>query len=293
MENILVTGSNGFIGKALIKKLESLGHRVIGFDISEGNITTKGSLDNFREKNISHVFHLAGKTFVPESWSHPLSFYEVNVMGTLTSLEFCRETGAGITYISSYLYGKPDYLPVDELHPLKVYNPYNHSKNVAEDICRYYRDNFHLDLIILRPFNAFGPGQPDHFIIPEIIRQVLDPQLEKVEVMDLRPKRDYLYIDDLVNAMVRSMDAPRGIYNVGSGYSLSVEEIIKLVIEITGIRKPYFSKNTERPNEIFDLYADITKISNAFGWKPETSFRDGVSGCIRDFMQKDNQETDG
>jgi nucleoside-diphosphate-sugar epimerase len=288
MKNILVTGSKGFIGKVLTSKLLSWGYNVLGFDVDDGDITVKGSLEIFKKQNISTVFHLAGRTFVPESWTDPEVFYRVNVLGALTSLEFCRETGARLTYISSYLYGKPDYLPVDELHPIKVYNPYNHSKTVAEDICRFFKDNFHLDVLILRPFNAFGPGQSDRFIIPQIIKQVLDPHIEKVEVMDLRPKRDYLYINDLVDALVLSMDAPQDIYNVGSGYSMSVEDIITTVIELTGIRKPYVSINVERPNEIFDLYADITKISGVFNWHPVTSFSDGISRCIDSFKQTEH-----
>src|ERR1035438_8407842 len=126
MKNVLVTGSLGFLGNVLVKKLILAGFTVFGFDIDDGDITTQSSLDQFRGINISHVFHLAGKTFVPESWSDPWSFYQVNVMGTITVLDFCRETGAGLTYISSYLYGQPEYLPIDELHPVKVYNPYNH-----------------------------------------------------------------------------------------------------------------------------------------------------------------------
>jgi nucleoside-diphosphate-sugar epimerase len=287
MKNVLVTGSKGFIGAVLTKKLDSLGHKVFNFDIHDGDITAKDSLEKFKKQNITNVIHLAGKTFVPESWSDPWNFYHVNMMGTITAMEFCRKTGARITYISSYLYGKPDYLPVDELHPLKVYNPYNHSKNLADDICRFYRDNFQLDVVVLRPFNAYGPGQQERFIIPEIIKQVLDPGIEKIEVIDLRPKRDYIYVDDLVEAMVLSMNAPQGIYNVGSGCSVSVEEIIKVVFELTGIRKPYFSKTHGRPNEIFDLYADITKITKVFNWQPVTSFRDGIASCINALKQKE------
>jgi nucleoside-diphosphate-sugar epimerase len=288
MKNLLVTGSNGFIGKGLMKKLESDGYNIYGFDIDEGDITLKDSLNKFKQHNISNVIHLAGKTFVPESWSDPWSFYHVNVMGTLTVLDFCRETGAGVTYVSSYMYGQPDYLPVDELHPLKVYNPYNLSKNTAENLCRFYGDNFHLNVLILRPFNVFGPGQQGRFVIPEIINQVLDPGVEKVEVMDLKPRRDYIYIDDMADALVLSLDAPRGIYNVGSGCSVSVEEIIKVVFELTGIRKPYMSKDSGRPNEIFDLYADIRKISNVFNWHPSTSFRDGIAKCINALKEKES-----
>ena len=194
MKKILVTGSNGFIGKALIKKLTILGFTTIGFDIADGDIAEEGSLGYLENEEISYIFHLAGKTFVPESWSHPYRFYRINVMGTENILEFCRKTGAGLTYVSSYLYGKPEYLPVDENHPVKAYNPYSHSKVIAEEVCRYYRDQFNLGITILRPFNVYGPGQSDRFLIPELIKKILQPETDFIEVMDLKTKtRFHIY----------------------------------------------------------------------------------------------------
>ena len=108
----------------------------------------------------------------------------------------------------------------------------------------------------------------------------MDPATPEVEVMDLLPKRDYLYIDDLVDAFMISIAKPNGIYNLGSGCSISVEEIIRLVMKYTGIDKPYCSLSKPRPNEIFDLYSDIGKARRELGWSPKISFEIGIGSCI-------------
>jgi nucleoside-diphosphate-sugar epimerase len=280
VSNILVTGSAGFIGQVLVKHLHEAGHTVSEFDQAQGDIINAAPLMGFAGDGIHHVFHLAGRTFVPDSWRDPFSFYQVNVMGTVNVLELCRKSGAGLTYVSSYLYGEPDYLPVDENHPVKSYNPYSHSKVMAESACRFYADQYGVQVSILRPFNAYGPGQSNLFLISEIISKVLDPAIPVVEVMDLRPRRDYIYVDDLVNALMLSVQAPKGIYNIGSGYSKSVEEVIELVLKYTGIIKEYRSKAISRPNEIFDLFADNRKARVELGWSPAVTFEEGIERCI-------------
>ena len=280
MKTILVTGADGFIGRAVVKRLLRQGFDVTPFDLPQGNITDPASLDQFDSKKIDHVIHLAGKTFVPDSWKNPGDFYNINLMGTVNVLEFCRKKATGLTYISSYLYGSPEYLPVDENHPVKSYNPYSHSKLLADNTCQFYASNFGMKVSILRPFNAYGPSQPSHFLIPEIIDMVTDPSVQEVRVMDLRPKRDYVFIDDLVDGIFRTIDGEAGIYNVGSGQSVSVEDLILTVMRLTGIRKPYKAKGKERQNEIFDLYAGIEKIHRSLGWKPLTSLEEGLSRCI-------------
>jgi nucleoside-diphosphate-sugar epimerase len=152
---------------------------------------------------------------------------------------------------------------------------------MADATCRFYAHHYHVPVTIFRPFNVYGPGQPGRFLINEIITQVMEPSVPVIEVMDLRPKRDYVYVDDLVDALVLSMEKPHGIFNIGSGQSYSVEDIILLVRRITGSSKPYRSKAVARPNEIFDLYADISKAKLDLGWTPQTSFEDGIEKCIR------------
>ncbi len=284
MSNILVTGSAGFIGRALVSRFRGEGHRVFAFDTEQGDITVEHSLDIFYNDGIEHVFHLAGKTFVPESWSDPFAFFNVNLMGTVNVLEFCRTTGAGLTYVSSYLYGEPSYLPIDEDHPLKSYNPYSQSKIIADQTCRFYALNYHIPVCIFRPFNAYGPGQSNRFLIPEIISKVMDPSVAVVEVMDLKPRRDYIYIDDLVDALDLSIGKPHGIYNIGSGTSYSVEDIIKIVMQFSGITKPYHAKAMTRPNEIYDLFADTTNAKEHLQWLPKTSFADGIRNCLTAYI---------
>lgn len=280
MKKILVTGAQGFIGSAVVTRLLSEGFDVDSLDLAQGDITDPDCFGSYRSKGFGHVIHLAGKTFVPDSWKNPGDFYKINLMGSVNVLEFCRKTGAGITYISSYLYGSPEYLPVDENHPVKSYNPYSHSKLLADNTCQFYAQNFGMRVSILRPFNAYGPSQPSHFIIPEIIEMVTNPDVKEVQVMDLRPKRDYVYIDDLVDSIFRTIGGDPGIYNVGSGESVSVENLIRTVMRITGISKPYKAKGKERQNEIFDLYAGIEKINTSLGWKPLTTLEEGLRRCI-------------
>ncbi len=284
MTRVLVTGSNGFIGRALVSRLRQDGHEVTGFDLAQGDIACEGVFDQFY--GIDHCYHLAGKSFVPESWKNPLDFYRVNVMGTVNALEFCRREQIPMTYVASYLYGEPEYLPVDEQHPVKSYNPYSHTKMLADNPCQFYAKQFNMPVTIFRPFNVYGPGQSPLFIIPEIIAKFLDPSVPEVEVMDLRPKRDYIYIDDLVEAFFCSLHSSGGIYNLGSGYSKSVREITSLVKEITGSNKPVKEKGVNRPNEIFDLYADISKARRDFNWSPVTPFESGVEQCVVALQQR-------
>ncbi|HNW99339.1 MAG TPA: NAD(P)-dependent oxidoreductase [Bacteroidales bacterium] len=281
MMNILVTGSEGFIGKLLVAQLMSKGYNVKTFDYKDGDITKADSLNIFDESDIKHIFHLAAKTFVPDSWKNPYDFYNVNVLGTTNVLGFCRKNNCSLTYISSYVYGNPDYLPIDENHKLKSYNPYSNSKILAEGICSCFADNYRIKTCIIRPFNVYGVNQLEVFLIPEIIKKVYNDKI--IEVMDLKPKRDFVFVDDVVDALMLSVDK-EGIYNVGSGYSVSVEEIIKIVLKVTSIKKEYSSKNISRENEVFDVIANISKAKKELNWQPKTSIEEGIKRCVDNFI---------
>jgi nucleoside-diphosphate-sugar epimerase len=279
-KKILVTGSEGFIGGKLVQKLEVLGvHEISTFDIQDGDICT-GPLPF---TGIDHVIHLAARTFVPDSWTEPRSFYMTNIQGTANILDFCHQQKSSLIFISAYVYGKPEYLPIDEDHPLAPNNPYMHSKVMAESLCGFYTDNFKVPVTILRPFNIMGPGQRKEFLIPQLVGQLLDPESDEIHVKDLVPKRDFLHLDDLLDAIIAaiSADNPAGTFNVGSGESFSVEQIIEFMMDISGIRKKVITEKQVRKNEIPDVRADISRIKSVLGWEPRISFRGGLERIIK------------
>ena len=280
MPDILITGSKGFIGRALVHRFKQMGedYHILEFDLDQGDISTM--MPPF--PHADHVFHLAGLSFVPLSWEKTADFYRVNVCGIVNILDYCRKNSAGLTFISAYVYGIPEYLPIDEKHPVKPNNPYMHSKVLAESLCSFYTEQFGLNITVLRPFNIYGPGQRSEFLIPEILAQVRNPDSGEIVVNDVRPKRDFLYINDLVEALLLTFlhnDKP-GIYNVGSGTSFSVGETIELIMSLTGTKKKIVSTGKGRKNEIPDIRADYSHISGQLGWVPRVSFREGLKKLI-------------
>jgi nucleoside-diphosphate-sugar epimerase len=274
---ILVTGATGFLGHHLVAALESQGRLVRRHSSADGDIANCP----LPMDGVSHVFHLAGKSYVPESWQNPHSFYDTNVMGTVNVLEHCRRNQAALTLVSSYVYGQPQRLPIAEDHPLAAANPYSHTKILAEDTARFYEERFGLPMVIVRPFNIYGPGQRDSFLIPSIACQVLDPMVEVVRVQDLRPKRDYLYVEDAVGLLVATLRPGLcGVYNMGSGRSASVAEVAQLVNGAAGVCKPVVSSDERRPGEILDVVADTSRAAADLDWRPRTSLAAGIAAVV-------------
>lgn len=282
IRKILVTGATGFIGRNLVSRLEALGHTVYPFSRSTGHdVTDKNSFIPFLEKEIEIVVHLAGLTFVPESWIATDSFYRVNTMGTQQVLEFCRKAQARMVYISAYIYGMPKYLPIDENHPIAPNNPYAHSKWLGEELCRFYSENMDVKSTILRPFNLYGPGQDDRFLIPALLRQIRETG--ELTVKDELPKRDYLHVNDFVEACRLAMmhDETFNIFNVGSGTSHSVHQIIEMLRVGICSDITINSLNENRRNEIPETIADFGAIRRTVGWSPQTNFNDEIMKMSR------------
>ena len=273
---ILVTGAAGFIGRALVKALEGAGHAVFGVDLAEGDLADASVFTRWPQTGLTRVFHLAARTYVPESWKQSQAFLQTNVLGTWNVLDFCARNKVPATLISGYLYGVPETLPIGETTPLKPNNPYALSKRLAESVAEYVHHTTELPITVIRPFNIYGPGQNPEFLIPVIIEQAL--RSDKIVVQDLAPKRDYLYIDDLARALVKTVECREGfgIYNIGSGESFSVQEIIDLAQEAVGCRKPVESRAQPRQHEIPDVVADITLARDCLAWEPVISMAEGL-----------------
>jgi nucleoside-diphosphate-sugar epimerase len=272
-KSILVTGAGGFIGSHLVPALRAGGYDVWTHSTRDGDI--RNCTLNF--EGVGHVFHLAARTFVPDSWTAPLGFYEVNLLGAVNVLEFCRASGASLTLMSSYVYGPPARLPISEGEPLSAFNPYSHTKILAEETGLYYRRQFGVPVTIVRPFNIYGPGQARRFLIPTILAQAIDPEKTAIVVSDLRPRRDYLFISDLIGLLTRMVFRREGdVFNAGSGSSVGVGELIALVNELLPRPKLVHTNGQIRPVEVMDVFADISRARDQFDWAPRVTLREGL-----------------
>jgi len=274
---ILVTGATGFVGRYLAKALAAGGHVVRSHSSRDGDIASCP----LPMDGVGHVFHLAAKTFVPESWTNPSAFYRTNVMGTVNVLEHCRHNRTPVTLVSSYVYGQPQRLPISEDHPICANNPYAHTKVIAEEAGRFYEMDFGMHVVIVRPFNIYGPGQTPPFLIPTIVEQALDSSTSEIRLKDLRPRRDYVYVDDAIEFFLATLSQNvKGVYNLGSGESASVAEVAELIRRAAGTDKPVMSDEQPRPQEVMDVRADISRAGSELGWRPRTSLAEGIGKVV-------------
>ena len=283
MPDMLITGAKGFIGKALSDNLRSNHHLVTELTRADGDISDPSTWQKLRPHQI--VFHLAARTFVPESWIYPTEFIQTNTIGTLQALEYCRKNNASLVYISSYLYGNPASLPIPETATLHTPNPYALSKKNAEDLCLFYHQCYGINITIIRPFNLYGEEQNDSFLIPQLVKQAIEQQAFFVK--DLAPKRDYLHIDDFIRALL-STNELKGLHiiNLGSGKSYSVQEIISIINLLEKKDYPVHSENIRRQNEIMDTVADIQLANQLLQWQPAVSIETGLHRMLQQFRSR-------
>lgn len=278
---ILITGYSGFIGSYLQKRLESSVHELILADITNGvDICDWKQVAVFDDVDI--IVHLANLSFVPASYENPKRFYETNYLSTLNMLELCRLRNARMIFFSSYIYGHPEYQPIDEQHPVQAFNPYAQTKVICESLCQGYSRDFKVPITIFRPFNIYGVGQNPDFLIPSIIQQA---RAGKITVKDDRPKRDYIHVSDIVEAIVAAIETKQTTddlrtYNLGTGISFSVKEIVDLVRDLFNTEIDYLCTNEFRPNDVMDTVADISKIKNELHWSPAVSIREGLQKML-------------
>ncbi len=275
---VIVTGASGFLGNCLVKHLRILGIEVIALSRSTGYDILR---DELPLEGVDRVIHLAGMAGVPSSWTQPSATFEANALGTVRVLDQCRRSKCGVTHMSAYVYGVPEYLPITELHSLGAPNPYAFSKVIAEEACAFFEDKYELDCVRLRLFNAYGPNQHSSFLIPTIVAQVIDPSCQAVTVQDLAPARDYIHVDDVAAAILStSIASPGSILNIGSGQSKTVGEVVQIAMSVAGVTKLIEVSGVVRPNEIPSVVADIKRIEAVTGWFPKLSFEEGMRTVI-------------
>lgn len=276
-----ISGDNGFVGQRLIDSLILAGEKFIRLSKSGKDITDKDYFKEIDPKEGDVLIHLANKSFVPESWQKLERYFDVNLMGTINALEFCKSNKLGIVYLSSYLYGDPMYFPIDEKHEIKTNNPYALSKKMCEEIIQFYGQNFDVLYTILRPFNIYGSKQKENYLIPTILNQVISSKELNITLMDTRPKRDFIHVQDVVDAILLSSKSLKNqIFNVCSGNSISIKDLCAMILEISGSSKQVIDLNQFRKNEIMDCYGSFDKIKNSLGWQPKVSLEAGLRECL-------------
>lgn len=280
MGRFLITGASGFLGRSLVCQLHALSHEVVELSSRSGDIADPNIFTALRNDRFDRVFHLAGKTYVPDSWKTPAEFLRINCIGTANVLAFCKEHSVPVTVASAYVYGIPRCLPISENEPPRPNNPYALSKYLAEQICEFHARTFGLPISVLRIFNVFGQGQDDRFLVPTIICQARGKGV--VELGDLSPRRDYVYSKDVISALITTLSVDRGynVFNIGSGVSHSVAEVVEVIRAVLGVSFEVVCRGLRREHEIDNVVADISRARSILRWSPAYSFADGVNDML-------------
>ena len=279
MTKAIVTGSQGFIASYLIKYLEQTNFHVIQLCRENGDISDPSTWEALPPVDV--VFHLAGATFIPSSWNQTHKFFHTNVVGTENAINYCLQHKATLVYANAYTYGRLQSLPISELHGPNPNNPYALSKNMAEQLCKFASKYRGLTVTSLRIFNVYGPNQHKRFLIPHVLYSIRNGS--PIEIKDLRPKRDYVFVTDLVDAFIKAAKLTHGYQavNIGYGKSYSVREIIDKMQFIAGTSLPVIDQSTPRLNEVYDVYADISLAKTVLDWVPLTNLEEGLEKIWR------------
>ena len=300
---ILVTGGAGFIGSNLVKELVGEKAKVVVYDnfcsgdlsnlrevekritIIEGDILDPGFKDILEENQIECVFNLAAEPYIPYCYYRPKKFFEVNASGALNILLACRDSKVKriVQYSTSEVYGSARYVPMEEHHPTFPLSTYAVSKLAADRLCYTLHHEQEIPVIILRQFNAYGPGETQPYIVPEIITPL--ERGDKLKLGNLKARRDLTYVEDAVKASVALMkcdDAVGEVVNVGTGIDWSVEEIARTIGKLMGYSKIKIEveKARLRPLDVERLQCSYFKLYKLTGWNPQVDFKEGLRRTI-------------
>lgn len=311
---ILVTGADGFIGSHLVEELVRQGREVKAF-VLYNSFDSWGWLDQAPQeikdaievvsgdvrdpicvrnamKSCSAVMHLAALIAIPYSYVAPHSYVDVNVVGTLNVVQAARDLSLEkVMHTStSEVYGTAQFVPITEEHPLVGQSPYSASKIGADQIAMSYWRSFEVPVAIARPFNTYGPRQSARAVIPTVITQIAGGK-RTIELGALSPTRDFNFVKDTVQGMIAILDGKASIgrvINIGSGYEISVGDMVRLVAEIMNVEVDIVSKNERiRPeaSEVERLLADASIAKSQLGWTPKVGGREGLKQGLSETVQ--------
>jgi nucleoside-diphosphate-sugar epimerase len=315
VKKIFITGAEGFIGSHITEKLLKLGYRVNALVL----YNFSGDIGNLkfikRNKNLNIIFgdigdvgtykkylinsdiviNLASLISIPYSYRASLSYFQNNIIGTSNLLLACKNLNIKkfIHFSSSEIYGTPKKLPITENTPINPQSPYAASKVSIDQIAKSFYFSYGLPVVIIRPFNNYGPRQSRRAVIPEIICQILGKN--QIKLGDINTKRDFLYVSDTVNAVLKIINKNSVIgeeFNIGSNNFYKIKDIVNVVSEIIDKKVSItLDKKRLRPknSEIKYLLCDYGKAKRLLGWKPivlnKKQFYNSISTTI-EFYKK-------
>lgn len=308
---VLITGGAGFIGSNVQSRLLELGHNVVVVDnlvtgfrrnvdpaaaFYELDIRDEALLEAFERERPDAVIHHAAQMDVRASVRDPQYDASVNIQGSLNLLEACRATAVSrFLYASTggAVYGEPEYLPVDEQHPIRPMCPYGVSKHTLEHYLHLYHQLYGLQYLTLRYPNVYGPRQDPHGeagVVAIFSLQMLRGQKPTI-FGDGTKTRDYVYVDDIVEANVLGLSGTTvGTYNLGWGTPVTDLEVFDEVRRATGVTlEPCYA--AKRLGEIDHICLDASKARMELEWKPVVSFRQGVDRAV-DYYRREGGKHD-
>jgi UDP-glucose 4-epimerase len=234
-------------------------------------------------RGVEVVFHLAALISIPYSYQAVESFVDTNVRGTLNVLEAVRHAGcARLVHTStSEVYGTPETLPIRESHPLRGQSPYSATKIAADKLCEAFRCTYDVPVVVLRPFNTFGPRQSARAVIPTILLQLLR-EAPEIKLGNLEPRRDLTFVADTVAGFLAagSADGIEGeTIQLGTGCASSVQDIVTAAQRVCERETRVVvcpERIRPRQSEVMVLQSDPSRAADLLGWKATVSLEEGL-----------------
>jgi UDP-glucose 4-epimerase len=284
LRKIIVTGHTGFLGSHISKYFKDKKYQIVGISRKkESNLDFKQYKIDITKNKVPvslkkfDVIHCAGITDIQYCQDNPKECFEINLLGTIKMLEFARKNNSKFIFLStSHVYGMPQKLPIKEGDRKKPISVYASSKYAAELCCMSYAEQYGMNITILRPFSIYGPKEANHFVISNIISQLKNNK--KIEIGNLYPKRDFIFVSDVVDAVETVLKKTNGlnIFNVSTGKDFSINDVCKMLMKISQNKKEIKSKKIlSRKKDIKKIVGDSSSLRK-LGWKPKISLLEGL-----------------